>query len=433
MRSLRIETPSFQNWSCHGCADCCRGHHLVAVSAEEKRRIETQGWTQADGVDPAAMIVADGDGVRLGHQSNGACVFLDPAGRCRIHARFGEEAKPLACRLFPFAIHPAGQKLVVSLRFSCPSAVASRGKPLSEQVEEIRQMAELIVPDGFREFSPPPVLRTAGLEWPDFLRFVAWLDRTMAGADVPVALKLLRALHWLKAMAQAQFDQITGPEADEILRALTRSAEEKLPAVPKTSRPPSGLGRFFFRTLVLQYARRDTLSDLKAGGRSRWKMLRALLRFAMASGRVPALRPGLKEVEFAAVERPFGSLPSEAEALLTRFFRVKIQGVHFCGRAYYDVPLVEGFHSLALLFPVILWLARWLAACDQRATLSPDDVARAVAIADHHHGYSALLGTPGFRWRVRLLAQRDDIAKLCCTLGVRSQHSIFAPTGRKRE
>jgi lysine-N-methylase len=77
------------------------------------------------------------------------------------------------------------------------------------------------------------------------------------------------------------------------------------------------------------------------------------------------------------------------------------------------VPLVEGFHSLALLFPVILWLARWLAAGEQRASLSAADVARAIAIADHHHGYSPLLGTPGFRWRVRLLAQRDDIARLC--------------------
>ena len=69
-------------------------------------------------------------------------------------------------------------------------------------------------------------------------------------------------------------------------------------------------------------------------------------------------------------------------------------------------------HVLALLLPVILWLARWLAAGEQRSSLSEADVARAIAIADHRHGYSPLFGTPGFRWRVRLLAQRDDIARL---------------------
>lgn len=109
MKSFRIETPSFQNWSCQSCGECCRGYHLVRISPEEKQRIEGQDWAAADGVDPDEMIVAEGDRFRLGHQSSGACVFLDDKGRCRIHARLGEPAKPLACRLYPFAIHPAGQ------------------------------------------------------------------------------------------------------------------------------------------------------------------------------------------------------------------------------------------------------------------------------------------------------------------------------------
>ena len=48
---------------------------------------------------------------RLGHQADGACVFLDERGLCRIHAKFGEQAKPLACRIYPYAFHPAGKKI----------------------------------------------------------------------------------------------------------------------------------------------------------------------------------------------------------------------------------------------------------------------------------------------------------------------------------
>jgi lysine-N-methylase len=118
MKSLRIEIPPIQNWSCHGCTDCCRNHLLVQLLPEDKQRIEKQGWTPADGVDPGSMIVAEDGQFRLGHQSDGACVFLDPSGRCRIHAKFGEAAKPLACRFYPLVVHPAGQKLVVGLRFS---------------------------------------------------------------------------------------------------------------------------------------------------------------------------------------------------------------------------------------------------------------------------------------------------------------------------
>jgi lysine-N-methylase len=91
---------------------------------------------------------------------------------------------------------------------------------------------------------------------------------------------------------------------------------------------------------------------------------------------------------------------------------VKIQGLSFCGAAYYNVPLVEGFQSLALVYPAVMWIARWLAAGHGRSELAFEDVADALAIADHHHGYSPAFGTWGFRKRVRTLAELNDIAAL---------------------
>ena len=104
MKSLRVEIPPIQNWSCHGCTDCCRNHLLVQLLPEDKQRIEKQGWTRADGVDPGSMIVGQDGNFRLGHQSDGACVFLDPSGRCRIHAKFGADAKPLAATKYKVQI-----------------------------------------------------------------------------------------------------------------------------------------------------------------------------------------------------------------------------------------------------------------------------------------------------------------------------------------
>ena len=98
--------------------------------------------------------------------------------------------------------------------------------------------------------------------------------------------------------------------------------------------------------------------------------------------------------------------------MLTRYFRVKIQSLHFCGRAFHDRPLIEGFRNLALLYPLIIWLGRWLAASNQRTDLSDGDMARAVSMVDHHYSYS-----PYLRWRVQLLSQRDDIARLCSWYG----------------
>jgi lysine-N-methylase len=412
MKSLRIEATSIQNWSCHGCTACCRDFMLIDLSDEEKRRIEGQGWTAAEGVDPTAMMVAEKGRFRLGHQSDGACVFLDAAGRCRIHSRFGEAAKPRACRLFPLTLHPVARKLVVGVRFSCPSAAANSGKPLAAQLPALTELAKLVVPEGFSEFAAPAVLHSAGPDWPDFMRFVSWLDKIMSGDNLPVALKLRRALHWLAAVEKAGFDQVTGREADEILGALSHNAATELAAAAMTP-PPTRMGRLLFRTLVFIYARRDSIQNLQAGASYRLRMLRAMLQFARASGRVPGLIPDLKPVEFAALEKSFGPLPSGAEATLTRFFRVKIQSLHFCGRAFYGMPLIEGFQNLALLFPVIVWLARWRAAAECRTSVSEADIEKAISLADHHHGYSQILATAWSRQRVRFLARWNDISHLC--------------------
>ncbi|MCX7721517.1 MAG: YkgJ family cysteine cluster protein [Verrucomicrobiae bacterium] len=413
MKTFHIEAPQFQNWTCQGCGECCRGYHLVVISAEEKQRIESQRWTKADGVDPDRMILPHGAKFRLGHKPTGECVFLDAESRCLIHARFGEQAKPLACRVYPYAIHPAGEKLVVSLRFSCPAAAANIGEPLATQLRTLQQLARLIVPGDFKTVPPPPVLDKARLTWPDFFRFVTRLDKTLADTDAPLPLRVLRALDWLGAVERAKFDQITGSDADEVLGALVRRAGQKLPRMPEASERPSAFGRLLFRTLVFQYARRDTLKDLETPLRHRREMFNAVLKFALGSGAVPAFRPGLPKAVFSAVEKPWGQVTPEIEAMLTRFFRVKIRGLHFCGPAYFNWPLVDGFRALCLLLPVTMWIARWLAAGETADKLSAAHVARALSIVDHHHGYTDQLGSGAARRRVRLLTQRDDIAKLC--------------------
>ena len=406
MKPLPIEIPALQNWSCHGCSDCCRGQLLITITPEEKQRIEKQKWAAADGVEPATLIVTEGNAFRLAHQSDGACVFLDAAGRCRIHAKFGEEAKPLACRLYPLVIHPAGKKVVVGLRFSCPSAVENRGRPLSAQSPEIQKLVRLVVPEDYQAGSPPPILAAPDGEWPDFLRFVKWLDTSLAANDVPVALKLLRALHWLGAVEKGRLDQITGTGADEILEALVQSAAQKISSLQEPPARPSRFGRLFLRLMVFEHARTTRVNN-PGESDGRWQRLRAVLRFVRAGGRTPALRSGLASVKFSDLEKSSGPLSPPMEALVTRYFRVKIQSLHFCGRAFHDRPLIEGFRSLALLYPVILWLSRWLAVSDGRTEITAADVARAVSMVDYHHSYSTHL-----EWRVRLLQQRNDIAKL---------------------
>ena len=176
MPSHKLELPTIQNWSCHSCTGCCRELDVEVTEAERQQLLD-QNWSDADGMTGDGPVVVPfgrrGKRYRLARAPDGACVFLDENGLCRIHSKHGEAAKPLACRLYPFAIHPSGNALRVSLRFDCPSVAANDGKPVTERRRELRHLAAAVVPERFVEPDPPRISRREKVDWKDFERFTA--------------------------------------------------------------------------------------------------------------------------------------------------------------------------------------------------------------------------------------------------------------------
>ena len=105
--------PVLQNWDCHVCGTCCK-EYQVNLTKEERKRIEAQGWDRDKDLGGFAPFVRHGPPWARKYflrRRDGGCVFLSEAGRCRIHERFGAEAKPLACRLYPFVLVPTDDDL----------------------------------------------------------------------------------------------------------------------------------------------------------------------------------------------------------------------------------------------------------------------------------------------------------------------------------
>src|ERR1700678_2509855 len=95
VRSLTV----LQNWDCHSCGDCCHSY-AVPVTAEERARIEGQGWEKLPEFQGVPFFAPRGGEFFLNHRADGACVFLGANNLCRIHGTFGSAAKPLACRIY---------------------------------------------------------------------------------------------------------------------------------------------------------------------------------------------------------------------------------------------------------------------------------------------------------------------------------------------
>ena len=425
MAKVNLNLPVIQNWSCHNCGGCCR-EHLIEINEDEKRRIEKQKWTANDGVPvdrPVIQKIAAGRW-RLAHKDDGACVFLDDAGLCRIHARFGEPAKPLACQVYPYAFHPQGSHITTSLRFSCPSVVRNQGTSLEEQRPELQKLCGNVVAGRQIEIDPPAVHNTETLPWEDINLFIEAFDTALQDRTVNFAARLLRVLEWLKLVQQSTFADVRGKKLQSYLELLHTASCTAQPDNDLPVHRPSRLGRMMFRQLAVQMARHDTDALARGGLAMRMNLLQTVLRVTSGIGTVPPIDQPASVVTafgtlsgtsatFRQLEDSFDGRQPEIDELFERYFRVKIEGVHFCGVACYDLGLVDGFYTLALMYPVTMWLARWRAACEGRRQLRLEDVQAALATADHNYSYSPALGTRSAKNRIRQLAQLDQITMLC--------------------
>lgn len=447
MSRLQIQLPVIQNWSCHNCGGCCR-EHLIEITEDEKRRIDRQGWTAADGVPVSEPLIRQlGPGCyQLAHQADGACVFLDEDGLCRIHAKFGEAAKPLACRVYPYAYHPSGNDITVSLRFSCPSVVQNLGQRVLDQQDALQQVAQQIVPVKHRGTEPPAVHGEQRVDWKDFRKFLTAFDEAFTDDRVDFATQLMRVLSWLELVEQSRFETVRGAKLQDYLNLICEAACRAQPDSDLPVLQPSRTGRLMFRQLVAQLLRHDTDVTARSGLSARLGLLLSGLRFTMGVGRTPPLPDPISVARvfgrhdqslakhgspdsdaadsgtaeeacqrplFSDLEQEFGGRTPEFDRLMVRYFRVKIQGLHFCGPANFDMNLLDGFRSLALMYPATMWVARIRASCQGRRHLILEDVQASLATVDHNYAYSPALGLNSSLRRLRMLGQMQQITRLC--------------------
>jgi len=420
VRSLTV----LQNWDCHSCGDCCRSY-AVPVTAEERRRIEGQGWEKLPEFAGVPYFVKRGSEFYLNHRADGGCVFLGPDNLCRIHAQFGSAAKPLACRIYPFLLVPAGDHWNFGLRLACPSAAENKGRPLANQLADAREYAaffESTAAPGALTAPPPPLYGSQVVPWGDVGRIAAAVSKLLAEKSDSFERRWRKVLFLISMLRKATFDgggdpkkAITGARLSEMLQVLGDAADDEESKAAAEVKRPGWVGRTVFRQLVAVFARKDHGTEKGTAQRGPIRRFVSAVKFAAGRGRIPKVHLALPDsARFAAGEVPFGPLSDNATALLSRWHRVKVESLQFCGAPNFGLAVWEGLESLALTFPAAMWLARVLVAGGH----SPDDaVTRAVRMVDDNFGFNPLLGAARQKFALRLVANRGDLPRLVAWYG----------------
>lgn len=420
MSSHEFLFPPGQRYDCQCCGRCCPAYE-IGVTAEEKARLVAQHWETGKALAGRPLFVERRKGTILALNERGVCLFLDEQNRCRIHGRFGEAAKPLGCRLYPFVLNPTGPEIRVSVRFDCPAVAANRGRPVAEHASLLRVLAEKGLPASAFRMAPPPFRRGRTLEWSYLTGITTGLLSVWAEKTLSVTRRVIASVTMTHLLRRVAVDKLENDGMTEFLSLARETAVKDARSDDLTTAPPPRKTALLFRQLLGLYGRRDLPEDLrKTAGRKpalSGARLNQSLRFVNGRGPVPKLQPDFPVVDFAAMEEPLGEPTGAAAEALDRFYRGKLNGMVFCGRPYHQFPFVDGLYSLWLTYPVVLWYARLFSRGEARSQVTATAVRRALQVVDWHHGRTPLFAARTERRRAAVLAGEDTLRGLVTWYG----------------
>jgi len=420
---LPLATPH-QRYSCHGCGSCCRDFS-VQLRAVDLQRIKAQGWRTELGFDPVIRFRGQH---YLRQRADGACVFLEADGKCRIHARHGFAEKPLACQMFPYTLSPDAHASRLGVSFACGSVTANRGELLRGQEAEALRIALRGIPESLAA-APDALLaqdlRSQSGELGSLeRRLVRWLDSAH-----PLCVRI-DGLGWIaQTLSAAKLASVRGDRWTELLDILLGAlpAELSMPILE----PPTKRQLAMLRGAV--FARTEDPKPLAAGAPSRARaILQQLLRnFRWQRGRPTALVPTIGigwpvGARFGAVDAMPPATESDEsgpiDELVTRWLRARIEGGRVWGSGAYGWSAVDGTAALALAVASVGWVARWHAAACGRAGVTLADMQAAVGRIDRTAGRAPWLGGAAERWRIAYLLRDNGMRRV-----LRAQWSTFVP------
>ncbi|MBN2210566.1 MAG: YkgJ family cysteine cluster protein [Sedimentisphaerales bacterium] len=419
---LHPETLRRQRYTCQCCGRGCRTF-LVPVRPEERRAIEAlTDWRKRLGV--GELFVkhrsAGPAGYGLAKWTDGRCVFLDDDNLCIIHKLHGFEAKPLACRLFPFVFTPLGDTLRVGLRFDCPGVCESAGQPLTQYLRELNRFSRQIAPAGVKQAPPPKLTPKCSVSLKRFDAVNETLLQIITSDAVPLAMRL----HWLHRFTQhllrIKWSNVPEEDFDDLVAmfkgSLLAELHREKPLSLSSPLPQWKLLRQFFflvcqPTMIVTSGKKGPLNTLK----ERLRLIRRMKEMAAADGSLPKIQSDWPDVTLNKLEDDFEPWPDDVSAFITRWLTCRIAGVNYCGPNAYNYSLTEGMDLLLLATVAVGWTMRIAALRAGRCAFALPDAHEAVIIIDGNLGYSQALTIGPSKLRLQTLTQHlDDYIRHYC-------------------
>ena len=407
--------PSFQCYECIGCGECCRGRFAIAISTADRERIEAQQWSDEElSLAGKALFTPYGNGAfKLAHSDTGACIFLAADGKCRIHAKYGEAAKPFACRLYPFRFIPIGAQIRIDIRYDCPAVAQNRGRPISGFRPYLLKLLPLALTSAHTVTRVPAFFGKVNGSWAQYCRITECFERLLLQRQFSLSRRIISCIYLTVALHDERIIQQQGRKFSEFLDKISTKISENIADDHLTRQAPSSITRSAFRQLAASYGRLDMVGDQA----NMLQRLAASLQPVLGRGLLPRCREDFPKVSYAQMEEEFNQITGEASEVFERYLHMHLTSMSYFGSGYYNRSLLDGISALWLLYPLLSWYSRSYALGSGNAAHDGKSAARAVEIVDHQHGISPLLNLPSERSRTKFLTERSQLRSLVLWYG----------------
>ena len=384
MASLSLEYPKGVCFSCTECGDCCRSSDLL-LGPGEHERLSALDWSgKVDDLVGAAPVAPDAvaglEGRhRLARRPDGACLYLGDANQCVIHEHFGESAKPLMCRLYPFSFYPMGDRVAVDVSFACRSVSEGDGASIADRVPEWTHLLDDRAAGVDREHSLRAGVPIDGaLMWDlehhvlDFLR-----DATLTPVE------RLRCVLQFARLATSGDPSL--PTAATLRDAMATGIPMQIRRTPLAATMDATQRAMFYQWLHL--ALNPEAPGVAAGdGAATVRRGQAGRRFRDQIGK-PGVGGAELGVAFSDIARVETGIFESGECRPFRdFLCAKIIGQKFLTAGEAGLPFVEAIVKLLLTFPMTVWTSKALAADRGSSGVEEPDLRQAIRLIDRTLG-----------------------------------------------
>lgn len=344
---------------------------------------------------------------RLAHRSDGSCVFLNEDGLCRIHSQYGLEAKPTICQTFPLQLVPHEKQVVLTIRRACPSAAADLGSPTSHHLPFIKQ---LVRDHRLKaESIPPPLLKFGELrDWKTTRNVLESAGELLRDQRYPPVRRLVHALQFASLLQKAKTRSLSDTQIVELAQTLADCAPEESKPFFEERQMPKSYSKVMFRLMAVDCARLHPEGRHQSKWSARFQLSKIAWKIVRGTGKTPVVDKIFPIVNFDEIEKPLGALPPEVYQPLSRFIETTASSFLYALADRRGWSVVESIRGLSLLFPVGLWLLRWLS---QGRPPLREDMLKIVVALDRSQGYEPLSGSL-HRWRLATLSVNAELERL---------------------